>query len=227
MDWRHVLTRLKTEDLQKNIYIFSGLGADKRAFNKLDLSGVSVTFIEWEVPKRNEAIEDYATRMLQQISTTKPIIMGLSFGGMMAIEVAKQIDTEQIILVASAKSKTEIPFYYRVLGLLSLHKIIPASLLKRSNPLTNWFFGVSSKQDKEILRQILIDTDPIFLKWAIDKIVRWKNQSIIKNLTHIHGTKDRILPLCFVDCNVSIKNGGHLMTINKAEELTTIIEKIL
>ena len=77
------------------------------------------------------------------------------------------------------------------------------------------------------MTEILNDTDEKFLKWAIDKIVTWKNQVEHKNLVHIHGTSDRILPINFVNCNIKIKNGGHFMTLNKAEELTQIVRKEL
>ncbi len=135
----------------------------------------------------------------------------------MAVEIAKQIDTENVILIASAKTKSEIPFYYRFAGQLGLRKLLPTRLLKSSNFITNWFFGTTSTFDKQLLKQILIDTDPTFLKWAIDKVTRWTNKTQTKNLFHIHGTSDRILPFKFVNCNLTIKNGGHLMTLNKAD----------
>lgn len=213
--------------MTKELYIFSGLGADERVFQQLDFSGFSETFIKWIVPQDKETIENYATRLIEQITTAKPILIGLSFGGIMAIEVAKQIDTEKIILIASSKTKKEIPFYFRLAGLIRFHKLLPVKLLKNSNFITNWFFGTNSTLDKQLLKQILIDTDPIFLNWAIDKIVRWTNNTTTKNTFHIHGTKDRILPLSFVDCNVTIKNGGHLMTLNKSEELTNILRQQL
>jgi pimeloyl-ACP methyl ester carboxylesterase len=97
--------------LTKELYIFSGLGADERVFQQLDFSGFSTTFIKWIVPQDTETIENYATRLLDQITTTKPTLIGLSFGGLIAVEVAKQIDTEKVILIASAKTKNEIPFY--------------------------------------------------------------------------------------------------------------------
>jgi len=90
---------------------------------------------------------------------------------------------------------------------------------------TNWFFGTTSTFDKQLLKQILIDTNPMFLKWAIDKVARWTNQIQIKNIFHIHGTSDRILPLKFVKCNLTIKNGGHLMTLNKSDELNNILRQ--
>lgn len=213
--------------MTKELYIFSGLGADERVFQRLDFSDFSKTFIKWLVPQDNETIEHYATRLLDQITTTKPTLIGLSFGGLIAVEVAKQIDTEKVILIASAKTKNEIPCYYRIAGQIRLHKLLPTRPLKSSNFITNWFFGTSSTFDKQLLKQILIDTDPTFLKWSIDKVARWTNQTQTKNLFHIHGTSDRILPLSFVKCNLAIKNGGHLMTLNKADELNSILKQQL
>ncbi|MGB4775107.1 MAG: alpha/beta hydrolase, partial [Daejeonella sp.] len=107
-----------------DIYIFSGLGADERVFQTLDFSGLKVTFIHWLTPHKAETIEVYAKRLTSQITINKPVLIGLSFGGIMAVEVAKQINTEKIILIASAKIRQEIPFYYRFAGKLSLHKLI-------------------------------------------------------------------------------------------------------
>lgn len=211
--------------MTKELYIFSGLGADERVFQLIDFSDYSTTFIKWIVPQDSEAIENYATRLLDQITSTKPTLIGLSFGGLIAVEVAKQIDTEKVILIASAKTKKEIPFYYRFAAQLRLHKLLPARILKTSNFITNWFFGTSSVFEKQLLKQILIDTDPNFLKWAIDKVARWTNKTQTKNLFHIHGTSDRILPFKFLNCNATIKNGGHFLTLNKAEELNQILRK--
>ena len=211
--------------MTNEIYIFSGLGADERVFQKLDFSDFKTTFVKWIIPKEKETIENYSARLIDQITTKKPTLIGLSFGGIIAVEVAKQIETEKVILIASAKTKTEIPFYYRFAGQLGLHKLLPTRLLKNSNFITNWFFGTNSTFDKQLLRQILIDTNPIFLKWAIDKISKWTNQIQTKNTFHIHGTSDRILPVKFVNCDLTIKNGGHFMTLNKSDELNNILRQ--
>ncbi len=213
--------------MTKEIYIFSGLGVDERIFQRLDFSDFKATFIEWIVPQRNETIEHYATRLMEQIPTSKPTLIGLSFGGMMAIEVAKQIDTEKIILISSVKTWKELPFYYRLAGKLRIHKLVPTRLFKRSNFFTYWLFDARSSFDKKLLKQILYDTNPIFIKWAIDKVVCWKNQTIIKNIFHIHGARDWVLPLRFVTCDKIIKSGGHLMTLNRAEEMNEVLHEEL
>ena len=212
----------KVKNLQ-HIYLFSGLGADERVFQKLDFSNYEVTFVKWIEPIKNEPIEGYAKRISLQLKHPNPILIGLSFGGIMAIEVAKQIPTKKVILIASAKNKKEIPFYFRLLGRMRIDSLIPVSILKKSNFLTYWFFGAETAADKLILKEILLDTDAIFLKWAISKIIRWKNEVAIKNLIHIHGTADRLLPICFVQCDRKVIGGGHFMTLNKSQEINRIL----
>jgi esterase/lipase len=211
----------------KDLYIFSGLGADERVFQHMDFNGFNTKFIRWETPIAGETIESYASRISLKITSPKPMILGLSFGGLMAIEVAKQMETDKVVLIASAKTKWEIPFYYRTIGLLGLHKLLPTSIQKQSNFITNWLFGAKSKSDKKLLKQILKDTDPIFLKWAVDKVFSWKNEIVPSNIFHIHGTNDKILPLKFVECDIEIINGGHLMTLDKAEEISRFIKQQL
>jgi esterase/lipase len=211
----------------KNLYVFSGLGADKRVFKYLDFSKYNTTFIDWITPFEKETIEAYAKRLTAQITSEKPILIGLSFGGIMAVEVGKIIETEKIILIASAKNKMEIPFYYRFAGFLKLHKLIPTKLMKKSNFFSFWFFGIEDNENKKLLTEILKDTDENFLKWAIDKIVNWENTIIPENIEHIHGTSDRILPIQFVKSDVQIIHGGHFMTIDKFEELNVVLENLI
>lgn len=209
------------------VYIFSGLGADERAFHFIRLDDYNVNFIKWILPGNNESIECYAERLATQITAPDPIFIGLSFGGMIAIEVAKIIKPIQLILIASAKGKQEIPFYYKLAGRFKIHKLLPVTFLTMPSMITNWFFGILNQEDKQLLAAILRETDKQFLKWAIDKIVNWRNKVLPANCTHIHGTSDRILPYGFVKADVTIYGGGHFMTVNKAAALNKILFELL
>ena len=211
----------------KTIYLFSGLGADERVFKYLEFPGFDVVYIKWIKPLRNEPLSAYAKRLLEQVDTQRPILIGLSFGGIMAIEVSKLIPTEKVIIIASVKTRNEFPLYYRFAGWIPLHKLVPAALLKYPNRISNWFFGAASKEDKLLLAAIMKDTDPVFLKWAIDKMVNWDNKVINDNLVHIHGSADKVLPLKFVIADITINDGTHLMTLNKADELNKVIGELL
>jgi len=117
------------------VYLFSGLGADARIFRKLDFGNLPVRHIAWVKPKNNETLTGYATRLSGQIESSHPILIGVSFGGMLAIEISKTIDCERVILIYSAKNEREIPFLYRMAGLMRLHRLIPVKVLKSAN----WF----------------------------------------------------------------------------------------
>jgi pimeloyl-ACP methyl ester carboxylesterase len=203
------------------------LGADKRAFQKLDLSHYQVTHIQWIRPERKESIEAYAKRLLDQIITSNPVLIGLSFGGLMAIEVSKHISTEKIILISSAKSKKEIPLPYRIMGRIGIQKIIPLQLLKRPNAITNFIFGAHTSEDKKLLKPMLENTDMHFLKWAMDKVANWKNGFNPGNITHIHGTADKVLPFRNVQSDFAVRGGGHMMVLNHAAEVDKIIHDLL
>jgi len=211
----------------KSIYIFSGLGADERVFQYLDLSGFTTTFIRWEVPLKRETIVNYASRLLPQITSSRPILIGLSFGGLIATEIAKQIETEQVILLASIKTKKEIPYYYRLGGKLRLHKLLPTHLLKGKNFFSKLVFRNSSNTERLLMESIFAGTNPIFLRWAIDQVLRWENQTRLENIHHIHGSADRILPFRYVTCDIEIKNGGHLLTLKNADEISRILRTII
>lgn len=51
----------------KELFLISGLGADRRVFEFLDLREYKLNFIEWIQPLRNESIESYARQLLDQI----------------------------------------------------------------------------------------------------------------------------------------------------------------
>lgn len=211
--------------LMKEIVLISGLGADKRVFNFLDLSGYKTHCIEWLDPLEDESIENYATRLRTQITIDNPVIIGVSFGGVMAIEIGKQIPVKKIILISSVENKTEIPLQNRWIGIFKLNKIIPAKLFNKVNDGMFWFFGVENENEKQLLRNIMGDTNPVFLKWGVDRLLNWRNETEPANVVSIHGSEDRLFPGKKAD--YIIEGGGHLMIINKSEEISVIVRKEL
>jgi len=208
-------------------YLLSGLGADGTVFQYLEFEGVEVEYMEWLPPLPKETLPAYAKRMTQKITTPHPILVGLSFGGMVAMEIAKQIPVKKVILISSAKERKELPWFYRFSAKLKLQKILPYTLIKRTNGFTYWLFGATSAHEKALLKEIFRKTPTTFLKWAINAILTWKNTEIYTHILHIHGDKDRILPYKNVKDTLCITGGGHSMIVNKAHEIAPLINKFL
>lgn len=211
-----------------NAYFLSGLGADKRLFAKLKLpESINIIHIEWIDPLKNETLGDYAKRLAVKIDTTKPfVLVGLSFGGIMAVEISGFMKPEQIILLSSTATFKQLPWYYRLAGKLRLHRLVHPQLLKTANPLFYWLFGTADHAHKKLLKQVLIDTDSRFLTWAISCILKWDHAVKPENMYHIHGSADKVLPIKFVQPD-AVVNGGHLIVYMQHEEVSALLERVI
>jgi len=126
----------------KKVYFISGLGADKRIFSNLDLSFCEPVFINWIKPFQKESLENYAYRLSEQIPEINPTIVGMSFGGMLLTEMAKNNPGIKGILISSNKTSIEFPFYWRIAKYFPIYKWVPASLSKNTAliiPQTRFF----------------------------------------------------------------------------------------
>lgn len=213
-----------------NVYLISGLGADKRIFKKLKFpENTVINHIDWIPPKSRESLANYAHRLSEIINTSKPFaLLGVSFGGMIAVEIAKILSPLTTIIISSSLKSSHLPLSYQLAGKLNLLSLIPAGLLKSSNKITqNYYFGVKTAEQKKLLNQIVNDTDSHFLKWAIGAILSWKNEIKPERLFHIHGTKDKILYTKKYVPDFLIPGGTHFMVYQNADEISALIGKIL
>ncbi len=208
------------------IYFISGLGADERVFKYLNLGDFEYKYIKWETPERAERLDSYCRRLIKQIDLSKEIILvGVSFGGIVAQEISKIIKPQKVIILSSVKSEKEFDWQLDLVRRLKLYKLAPSRFLKWSNRLTgDYYFGVKTKNESGLLKQIIRDTDCYFMKWAIQEIMNWNGDSINTKIVHIHGDKDRIFPVKRIKDFIRIKGGGHFMIVNKADEISEIIK---
>lgn len=208
---------------QKTVYLFSGIGADSSIFMNLKLPGYHKVYITWIPALPSESLTQYAGRIKSQITVENPYIIGLSFGGIVAVEVSKQIRVEKMVLISSVRTKKElnkVQFFFIKLG---LYRIIPGSLINRTNFLTYRYFGARSLNDKKALTKLLQDTDIPFFRWALKSIGYWDNKEVPGRTIQIHGTADRVISSRLVHPDYRIKGGGHLMVFNKADTISKII----
>lgn len=207
------------------IYFISGLGADERVFQFLDLSKIDHYFIKWNEPLRNQSLPSYCKKLTEQINHHQEIILiGVSFGGIIAQEISKIISCKKVIIISSVKLTSEYSWQLKLASKLQIHKIAPLWFLTLSNKLTaDYYFSTQSKEESILLHQIIKDTDPKFLVWAIDQIMNWKNNSYPKNLIHIHGESDRIFPIKYIKHVIKLPKSGHFMIVNRVMEIEQLI----
>ena len=211
----------------QKVYFISGLGADERAFEYLDLSFCEPVFIKWIKPDPRESISHYSLRIFQQIKDPAATIVGLSFGGMIAIELSKIYSSLKIILISSAKTRSELPFHFRLLRYLPLHKLVKPSMMKRMNSFAYQLMGVSKRADKILFTKMLNEANDDFISWAVNAIVNWPNREAGTDVTHIHGRGDYILPYFFIKANYEVKKGDHLMLMSMPHKISQLLKAII
>jgi hypothetical protein len=210
-----------------NIYCISGFGADERVFSKLNFSGNNISFIQWETPLKKESIEEYAKRITGKISAENPVLIGLSFGGIMAIEISKIIKTNKVILISSVKTFHEMPVWMRISGKFNLDKIFPLKSFSLIEPVENYNLGLETEEEYQLVKEYRRNIRQQYVNWAVHQIINWKNEFIPENIFHIHGGKDHIFPIKNIKANYVITDGGHFMIMNRTAKLNSILSKCL
>lgn len=203
-----------------NLYLLSGLGADERLFGNFHPANVTLHHVHWIEPESGESIHHYAGRLAAQIHEPNPILLGVSFGGMMAIEISRHIEVRKIILVSSACTRKALPKLYRISGALGLPRIIPKPLLSLR---LDTMLGIQTDEERLLSDAMVKSCSARFLRWGMNEIATWKNQTCPNNVVSIHGNADRMLPLHHAD--YLIDKGGHFMIYNRGKEIAEIVEK--
>lgn len=209
----------------KTLYLIPGTGADHRFFSRLQLD-VKTQVIEWTEWDNAQTIREYAEVLSLQINKEESFgILGVSFGGMLAVEMSKFLNPEKLILVSSAKSCKELPSIVRLARRVGVHYFISTWLIKII-PFAGKIFGVS-KKDKRFFDKMINDTPNGHLKKTIRSILYWKNTVFPSNIIHVHGSQDKVIPVKNIKNPAVIKGGGHFMVYNMANEVGCVINRFL
>ena len=214
--------------IETSCYIFSGLGADERVFEQIDFGDFSPVFIPWEKVELEQSLESYVKKLSKQVQTPNPVLIGISFGGMIAQEMSALFGNCPVLIISSIQTRIQLPVFMRAGGRISLHKLIPIKLVLKNRWMNHWLFGTKTEHEKKVLDQILADSDPVFTQWAIHQITTWKRRKEIPaKVIHIHGDQDRIFKIGNVNPDYIIKGGTHFMTVSKHEEVSLVIQEAL
>lgn len=200
-----------------HVYFMPGMAANSLIFEyiKLPENRFKMHFLEWEIPLSDESISHYAKRLCEKIEHDSPVLIGVSFGGIVVQEMSKHIPVRKLILISSVKDKYELPFRMKFAKLTKAYKLIPTKLVGDVDKLAKYAFGKMATKRVELYKKYLSVNDPAYLDWAIKQVVLWEQENPLPNTTHIHGDKDGVFPCRHLSNFIKVKGGTHTMIINK------------
>lgn len=211
-----------------NVYFISGMGADQRAFSYITLpQGVNSVHLPWIKPIKDEPLAAYALRLAAGIDMTEPfILIGLSMGGMMAVEIAKKFPPVCTILISSIPLAAQLPRYYRIAGKLKATILLSPSLIKSLIRLRNALIKRLSPVH-HLVGDMFEATDNEFFEWSMTAVLRWDNLQLPQPLFHIHGTKDWTLPIHLTHPTQSVPGAGHMLVMTHPAIVNAFLDQAI
>ena len=192
-----------------------GLGAGKKIFTHLKLPDIyEVHYMYWLIPYKNESLQDYSKRLAAQITDKNPILLGVSFGGIIIQEIAKQIPVKQLIIVSSVKHHDEMKPLFKIANKTKIYKLLPVSLLKKRHLFQNFLLPKVINKKLQLYQKFLEIDDAYYIRWSIQQVLSWQQTQIPENFVHIVGEKDRVFPHRYINApKIIVPHDGHEMII--------------
>jgi len=211
------------------IHCIPGLGADHRVFQNLHIKNAELMPVAWPYFDKHDDLNCYAQKIAASIpNTPDDVVLGMSFGGMLASEIKRMRPEQQVLIVSSNKLPEERPDMGGFFKFLGKHGLMPFGLAKYAGAVLYKRFGAKTSEEKELLHSFFENTDPHFFNCAMRSILEWQTRTPLPpGLVHIHGTSDQILPPDLIHDAYWIEGGEHIMICNRAEEVSSLINEHL
>ncbi len=204
-----------------HIYFVPGMAAGSEIFRNIKFPETyEVHILEWLIPEKNESLKAYAERMARRIQEKSPILIGVSFGGVVVQEMNDFLEVKKLIIISSVKSKNELPRRMKLASLTKAYKLIPTGLVLSADDLTKYSIGPKTKKRLSLYQEYLHVRDKQYLDWALEKMITWGKKEKLQDVIHIHGEKDVVFPIKYIDQCEVIKGGTHIMILNRGREIS-------
>ena len=214
------------------LILFPGLGADYRLLEPQRAAFPQLVVPPWIPPRKHESLPQYAARMAETVTPSRdvPLILGgVSFGGMLAYEMARYLKPDAVVLIASCRTRKSLrPIHVSGRWLLPLipaqawgvAKLLSGPVLRGMHP--------TSVAKRELLIAMFKDADSRFMHWILQAIFCWEPTPLEGvPVFQIHGGRDPLIPARRVKADLVIPDGGHMINITHPDEVNDFLDKAL
>lgn len=206
-----------------------GLAASPVIFERisLDETQFEVYWLSWKIPLLNETLQEYALRMTQEIKHENPVLMGVSFGGVLVQEMAAFVAVRKLIIVSSVKTQAEIPLRMRIIRNTKAYHLVPTRLLQNIEVLRPLAFNHALKLRFKLYEKYLSVRDKDYLEWAIFQMLYWSRTVADERVIHIHGDADEVFPIENIKSCITVPGGSHIMIVLRYRWFNEHLPKII
>ena len=205
--------------MTSRILFLTGMTPDHRIFERLLPLLPTAVVIDWIRPTPYESISSYAYRLSLCVPEDGPtVVCGVSFGGIVARELAHCLNAKACVLVSSVRSPLEMPPWFRVFRMLAP---LPAeTAMSVTGTLASyWPRHFKTRSTWRLMK--LGGPSGEWHRWATAAAINWKPSAGADRipLFQIHGDRDLTFPIRYTGANIVIHGGGHVLPLTHCEEI--------
>lgn len=211
-----------------HVYLMPGMSANSLIFEKIKFpENFKLHKLDWINPDIDESIVNYAKRLSEKIVHKNPVLIGVSFGGILVQEISKIVKVDKLIIISSIKCNKEMPSHMKFGKITKSYKLLPVKWINDFESLISFVLGPKIKKRVDLYRKYLSVRDENYLSWSLREMIEWKQSKPLKNIIHIHGTKDLVFPTLYIKNFIKVPRGDHAMILKRAEWINQNIPKMI
>ena len=205
-----------------------GMAANTSIFDFITLGNLfEIHRLDWLTPNKNETLTSYAMRMCEKVTHPNPVLVGVSFGGVLVQEMSKLISCRNVIIVSSVRSHKEFPIHMRITRKTKAYRFFPTQWVDNLEDFVGFMFGPAARKRMDLNKKYLSIRDPEYLDWALESFFNWNQEEPLSNVVHIHGTYDLVFPVFYFKVYIPLPKGTHVMIVLRASWFSENLPKII
>lgn len=201
------------------IYLIPGMTPDYPVYARVKNSLPNSSVLDFIQPFPSESLSDYADRISQGLSP-ESVVVGVSFGGMLALEIARNRSLKACVLISSLRDPSQLPPWFRVFRSARAETV--KHMLRCGGTLANALPKRLSTQSSVRMRKLAGPTGDWY-QWATTAVLKWEPCPVRSKVLQIHGTADGTFPIRYVEPDVRIIGGGHALPVSHPRETVEAI----
>ncbi|TNE55839.1 MAG: alpha/beta hydrolase [Bacteroidetes bacterium] len=185
--------------------------------------------MEYGTPDKHMNMNSFAQRLSGHIDTTQDfILIGVSLGGMICVELNEILNPKKTIIISSAKNRNELPARYKFQKAIPIYRLFPGGILLAGAKMLQPIVEPDRNKCEDTFKSMLSKKNAVYMKRTVNLIINWDREINTKPIYHIHGTNDHTLPIKKIKLlSYTLDKGSHMMTLTRAKEINNILNAIL
>lgn len=216
--------------MERKVIFIPGVGADERAFSQLEIKGAfKKVYANW-IPLQSSGMsfESYCIRLTEHYKIDREdILIGLSFGGLVAQQIGRTLENQHVILLSSFRNRKDLRNIWNLALRMKLYKLLPSQKIRFIVDVASLFLHTWRRRSGSVLKEMLSDADFKLIKWSLRMIERSDlSDSYKSGYLSLVGDKDLLIKQ-WSDSQMKINGGSHFMVHDKADLVAKQIENYL